>query len=490
MSLGKRIISGYLWTFFGQWIVRLSGLASTLILVRILSPSDFGLIALATLVVGFFDVLTNTGVNRYILLQDELDNNLLDSAWTVNFLFRILTACLIYFSSGYFAEYFNDNRLIEALQFICITQSLSAAKNIGMNIDIKEGKFKSVTLLNIISKIFAVSTGIYFAFTIQNYWALIYSTFVFEIVNLIGSYYLSSYRPRFNFRIKPQLFLFTYKLMFRSILGFTRSKLDTLLIGSAYGTVGTGKFSIALEFAQLPLLEIIAPSTMPIFSGLVQYKNDKILLFDKTFKYLSLVYLLIIPSIIGIFVIADQISDLVLGEKWGNTSNIMKMLAILMLPFSLQSILDNLYDTFGKTGTNAIVDFLSSILILAAFYYGSLENLDQFVLARVIVGSITFLFMILVAKIVIGFPIKKMITVLFVPSSATLVMFLSFNYIYLNTDHSVIGLVLNVSFGAMAYTLAVLLLLILLKKKSNLWQFNYSLVVSVLLKIKTKFRQI
>jgi O-antigen/teichoic acid export membrane protein len=487
MSLTKRIFSGYLWSFLGQWVVRLTGLASTLILVRVLSPADFGLMALATLVVGFFDVVTQVGVDRYIFLQKNVDNNLLNSGWTINLLFRLLMVILIYLSSDYAAHYFNDLRLASVLKFICITQILSALKNIGMISYIKEGNFKPSTLLNIMSKILAMVVTIYFAITLKNYWCLVYGTLAFEVVNFIGSYYFSSYRPRLNFRFNRELFRFTSNMIFRSIAGFTRSKLDIFLVGN-YGSSAVGKYSIALEFATLPLGEIVAPATMPVFSGIMQYKNDTALLYDKTFKYLSLVYLLIIPAIAGIFITAEQISYVVLGGKWVGIDNTIRLLAVFMLPFSLQGVLDILYDNARRSGTNSVTDVLSIVAILTGFYYFSLENLDEFVVARSAISLFIFFFMIVLAQVVINFSIKKMMTVLFIPCIATTVMLLSFHYLYINTELNIQGLLLNVCFGGLIYFIAGLFLLSILKNKSDLWHFCYSLVLHSLSKTLKKIK--
>lgn len=483
MSLAKRILSGYIWTFLGQWAVRLSGLISTLVLVRILNPADFGLMTLVTLVVGFFDIITQVGVDRYIFLQDSMDDELLNSGWTVNFLFRLLMVVLIYFSATYAANYFNDVRLVAVLQFICITQLLSALKNIGMIRYIKEGNFKPATLLNIVSKLFAATATIYFAITLKNYWCLVYGTLVSEIINLIGSYCVSSYRPKLNFRFNKKLFNFSYKMIFRSVLGFARAKLDVFLVGH-YGTTSVGKYSVAQEFALLPLSEIISPATTPFFSGVIQYKNDIPLFYDKIFKYLSLVYLFVIPAICGIFITADQIANVVLGGKWVGVDNTIRWLAVLMLPFSLQGILDILYDSAGKSGTNAIVDILGIMLLGFIFYYFSLENLDGFVIVRSAIGVFIFCFMILVARLIINFSIKKMLILLIIPCIASSMMIFSFYYVYMNTDLTILGLVLNIIFGAFVYFISGVLLFSMLKNKSDLWHFGYSLIVSVLLKFK------
>ncbi len=477
MTLTKRIFSGYIWTIFGQWIMRLSGLVSTLILVRILTPADFGLIPLAMLVIGFFDLITGIGVERYILLQDNLDDHLLNSSWTANFILKGLMVIAIYALSGHAANYFGDARLEDVLKFVCITQILPAFKNVGMVKFIKAGNFKPVTFLGIISRLFGIVTTLYFAYSLRNYWCMVYGSFVSELVGLVGSYFISNYRPKLDFKFHRHLFEFSYKLMFRGVTGYTRSKLDIFLVGH-YGTTAVGKYSVAQEFALLPLSEIISPAAVPFFSGVIQYKNDKTVFYDKVFKYLSLVYLFVIPAICGIFITAEQIADIVLGGKWVGVDNTIRWLAVLMLPFSLQGVLDILYDSFGKSGTNTFVDILGIILIGFMFYYFSLENLDEFVMARSAIGLFIFSFMILIAKIAIDFSIKKMLMILLIPCIGSLIMLLSFYYIYTNTDLTILGLALNVLFGAFVYFISSVLLFKLLKNKSDLWHFGYSLIAN------------
>ena len=458
MTLAKKIATGYFWTFIGNWSIRLIGIGSMLILVRILSPTDFGLMAIATLVIGGFDILTNAGIQRYILLQANVDSQLLDSSWTLNLLLRTIMIVLIYNTAGFAGEYFNDTRLKEVLEFICITQFVTALRNIGMVLHIKDGNFKPQATLSVIAKISATATTIYFAYLLENYWCLVYGTLTHVIISVLGSYYFHPYRPSFNFKFHREQFIFSSKLMLRTTAGYIRSKLDIFLVGKGFGLEGTGKYSVAQEFAILPFAEIISPATMPIFSGLAQYKNNRKILFDKTFKYLTLVYLILIPSIVGVIITAKQICFLLLGQKWAGAEDIMRALALLMLPFSLQPILNNLYDYLGKPGITAIVDWLGIILICSTLFL-SLNTVEEFAYIRSAIGVFIFLFMIVLARIVIKLPIKLMVRVLLVPCISSYAMFLGFDLLYINNELSPKGLALNVFFGAAVYALIAFFLI-------------------------------
>ena len=169
MSIQKKLTVAYLWNLLGKWGVRFIGIGSTLVLVRLLDPSAFGLVALATICIGFFETLTDIGINRYLISQTQLDKQAMDSSWTVALLLKIALIFLIIALSGFLADFMNAPEIQLIIVVVACSGIFSALNNIGLVQFEKELDFKRVSALLLSAKLVSTAVMLVFAFWLQNY---------------------------------------------------------------------------------------------------------------------------------------------------------------------------------------------------------------------------------------------------------------------------------------------------------------------------------
>jgi O-antigen/teichoic acid export membrane protein len=490
LSIQKKLANAYLWNVVGRWGIRLIGIASTLILVRLIEPTAFGLVALATICIGFFDTFTDLGINRYLISQTEIDNKALNTSWTLAILIRSFVTATLILSSGFLAEFVGAPEVQTIIMVVSIGGLLGSFNNIGLVQYEKNLDYKKLTLLIIVTKVFATMLTLFIAFIYPNHWALIAGGLLSAVIYLFGSYFICEYRPKFDFRFNKKQFSFSLKIMLRAIIGYSRNKLDTLLVGKLFNASMVGKYSIGLEFAVLPLAEVITPASRAMFPALAQYKNQKEELFDKTYKYFALVYMFVLPCIVGIWFVAPQFCPVILGEKWAETSPIMASLAILMLPFPLTAITNNLFDYLGKTGLSIFGDVVGISLLLACFWLIPFENVEQFSITRGLVGLAAFFAVLLFARFTIGLSLFKMFTVLAIPALSAACMYCFFSFIYVNTEVSLVGLLINMIIGALVYCISLFCIMYVAKDKVIVWKFWYERLSSLISQGITHYKRV
>ncbi|MBE91052.1 oligosaccharide flippase family protein [Alteromonas macleodii] len=486
MSIQKKLTVAYLWNLLGKWGVRFIGIGSTLVLVRLLDPSAFGLVALATICIGFFETLTDIGINRYLISQTQLDKQAMDSSWTVALLLKIALIFLIIALSGFLADFMNAPEIQLIIVVVACSGIFSALNNIGLVQFEKELDFKRVSALLLSAKLVSTAVMLVIAFWLQNYWALVAGGVCNALVYCIGSYQISSYRPELNFNIAKGQLRFSGKIMVRAVLGYTRNKLDTFLVGRLFDNGAVGKYSIGLEFAVLPLAEVITPASTAMFPALAGYKNNKQELFDKTYKYFGLVYGFVMPCVVGIWFVAPQFCDVILGPKWADTAPVMAALSVMMLPYPLTAITNNLFDYLDKTQYSLFSDSMGIALLVGAFCFFTFSELSDFAWARGVVALIAFLCILIFTRLTIGLSIKKMSSVLLLPSLAASAMWSCLEYGYHFTELSLLALVGNITIGAVAYSMALSILLRIFAKFDPTWEFWWIKLKTLPVKLYTE----
>ncbi len=471
MDIKRKLFSAYFWSIGGSWCVRLIGIGSTLILVRFIEPESFGLVAISTLCIGFFETLNSVGIARYLMTQTELDQESLDSAWTLNIIVRLIVSIVIILSSPYMATYFNEPRLEGIIWFVAINGFFTAFYNMGLIRLRKKLQFKKLVLLHMVSKVFSTLVTLSILFVSPDHWALLIGSGSYIWMYLIGSYYIYNFRPRVNFNFDKGMYSFSMFILLRNILSYLRNRGDVFIVSKFFDMASIGRYKIGLEFAVLPFTEVISPAGQAIFSGLSNYKNNTEDLFDKTYKYLALVYLFIIPSIVGIWFVSPQFCTVILGEKWAATAPIMSSLAVLMLSYPIRAMTNNLYDYLGKAKLGLFNDFIGLVLLILISTTIVFDDVNDFSEMRGHIGIVFFLFILAFARLTINLSIAKMLEVILIPAVSSSFMYWVFSHVYFNDELTLLGLLSNVVVGAISYSVFFTVLVILIKPYSKLWKF-------------------
>ncbi len=486
MDIQKRLISAYLWSVCGKWGVRCLGIGSTLILVRLIEPESFGLVALSTICIGFFETIHTIGIGRYLMTQTNLSQNSINSAWTLNIILKLIMSLGLIFLSPHIAEFFNEPNLELIIKVVAINGFFKVFNNLGLVRLKKNLEFKKITYLEVVSKVFATILTVVLAYISPDHWALIIGSCSYVWVYLIGSYYIYDYRPKIRLKFEKAMFSFSSYMIFRNVLSYLRNRGDVFIVSKLFDTTSIGRYKIGLDFAVMPFSEVIAPAGAAIFPGMANFKHNTKELFDKTYKYLALVYLFIIPCIVGIWFIAPQFCTVVLGDKWADTAPIMASLAVLMLSYPISAMTNNLYDYLGNPKLGIFNDLIGLAFLVLLSTTIVFDDVIQFSELRGYVGIAIFIFVIAFAKLTINFSIRKMFEVIIVPVVASMFMVWIFNHIYFNVEMTFLGLISNVFTGVISYAVSLSILVSLSKSYSKIWQFWFEKAVTASVVMKKR----
>ncbi len=480
-------INAYKWTLIQKWLVRGLGLFSTLILVRLLSPEDFGIVALSSLVIGFFEVLGASGKIKYIIKKNNVSTADLNCAWTLNLLLRFTLTLVVFLSAPLFAAHLNEPKLILVLRCTCLILIIDSFKNIGLALELKAMNFKSTTQINVFSKLIAFIVTLSLAFHLKSYWALIIGTIVLKLCELAGSYILHSFRPKLSLTKITEQWSFSKWIFLTSISGFLRARLDILLLGANLGVKETGLYSVAEEFSVLPETEIIAPAMQPLYSVFSSMLNDHKKLENKVHQTIYLTYAFLIPCCIGISMLAEQITYVVLGEKWSEVVGLMQLLPFIMLNFLTYGLFLNISELMHKMKYTLLIDLLGSVIFILLIYTSVDLSVNDFAGYRITLAIILYITTLFCFNKVLNISIMPIIYALILPTVCGLIMLLGLYYVSdILKGNSFINLAINIVIGSVIYFGTYALALSLLKSQHTMFSFQYCLLSAIKSKLIQK----
>ncbi|MBV7299790.1 oligosaccharide flippase family protein [Enterovibrio paralichthyis] len=364
MTLGKRVAVGYLWNLFTKWANRLVGLVSTLFLVRLLAPADFGVVALASIVLAFFVMLSDAGTEKYLIKADECSTEMLNSAWSLNILLKGACGAIVALFSHQIAAFMHEPVLVNVLLVASLIPVIGAFKNVGLVQYERELNYKPLMQFSVSVKLAVLPITLGLAWYLENYWALIAGLVASEVLTVIGSYLIHPFRPRWSRHLWRHQWSFSQWHLLSMTSGYVRARIDAFLLGRYLAAGDVGIYRVSQEFAWLPFTELISPATNSMYAGLTQIRDDSKALHTGILSYLALSYLLVIPCVFGLYALSDLFTAVLLGDKWTQAAPVIGLLGFLMLSMPLNICLQTVLTSQAKIQYLVIIDLIMISLIV------------------------------------------------------------------------------------------------------------------------------
>lgn len=330
MSLASSVLKSSGFMVFGSLFQKSAGLISTLILARLLLPEDFGKVAFLALTVNFFNVLSITGTQQYILSKENIDEKDLNTAISLDLLmkgaFWLVLVCL----SAFICDFFNMEDAHTALLVLSLTILIKASRNPGFYLHQKELNYKLLFQVELTAKVLSVVVVIFLAFLYKSYWAIVIGDLVSSVVLLCGSYKLHNFRPKFSLeRIKVQ-WTFSKWLFFKGVIGYSKSNLDQMFVTKNFDAATTGSFYMARDIALLPAFDLLNKALTPLLPAFAKSKNSNEKLNQKVSFSFLFVNILAFPICAMMYSAADSIILVLLGKNWVHVTDIFRSFIPLM----------------------------------------------------------------------------------------------------------------------------------------------------------------
>jgi lipopolysaccharide exporter len=474
----------------GQSILnKLIGLVSTLILARVLLPEDFGIVAIATIAIGFFQILSNTGSLLYLLRKEEVSDSEINTSFTINLLIRGSLCFCMSGVSFIFADWYDDERLILliiALSIVFFVQTLQSPGVIYLK---RAQNYGKIVKLNVISKVFAVTASVFVALIYQSYWALVAGQAISALISSLGSYFIIPYRPKLELSNAKKQWVFSGWIIPQAILGFFRTQLDTILVSSTFGKSELGSYHTMKYFAFMPSAYLIIPISETFLVELRKAKIDHRYFCNQFNASLILVLLLAIPICGFFFKFHEDIIRILLGENWLKYSELLAALSMLIPASSIFHHCCRTIIVHNKPKHILFYEIVSFTLLYGTLFFIGLDNLLFFTYARGSIENIMcLLFLVYVSFRYTSFlnSIKLFVGILAVTSCSYISYYLVDQLPYLLSPLIFDFLIKSMCFFLLFYIFIATLHILFLRKLSD-WLYLESLVFRFVKPIIVKF---
>lgn len=429
------------------------GVISTLILARVLVPDDFGLVAIAILLLGIVDVLGNTSSMNYLLRKEFVNDDDINTAFTLNMMVKLILCIIFFFSASFIAYYFNDQRLENVIHVFSLIILIKALSNPAEAYLRRNHEYAKIVKVSLVSKVISVLAAVSIALFFKSYWALVVGQLTSITVNTIGSYIIKPYSPKINFRNIKNQWEFSSWIIPQSVFGYLRTQLDTFLVSFNFSKDILGSYHVLKYLCYLPISNIIAPAIQPLTVELSKVKNCKTQLSKQYSITFFVTMCLAFPITSIMYYYSDLIVEVLLGKNWMEYSNLLALMSFLVVSTVLLHQSNRVLLVNGKTKGLFYYEIFSFLFIYIILYsLIGFEDLIRFTFSRVALEFICcFFYFTVVTILYIGF--KSYLKIIL---STSFIIFSSFSGLVL-TDLSNINLSIPI-FNLLANSLIYLVI--------------------------------
>ncbi|MEL7297288.1 MAG: lipopolysaccharide biosynthesis protein [Pseudomonadota bacterium] len=453
---------------FSKLAIRFIGLISTLILVRLLDPEDFGIAAMAMTLVAMVELLTTFGFEVAIIQNQQANADDYNTAWSLNVSLGLAAGTLLLLLAYPASVFYGQSELIAVFAVLSLSTFSQGLENIGLVDFRKHLTFDKEFAFRVSVKVIGFAITIPLAFWLRSYWALVIGSVSTRIATTILSYWAHPYRPRWSFKALDRIMNFSKWLFLNNMVNMFRRVGPDLIIGRISGAKGLGLYSISYEISNLPTTELVAPANRALLPGFSKIADDQARIGKQFVRVAGLLSLLSLPTGFGIAATAELFTPIVLGDEWIAAIPLIQVLALFGAVTAIQSPIATVLMAIGKPKTVSLVSLAQLFIVLPLLaYLNQRFGVIGAAIAMLATSCLAMPTYAVLASRQMNVPVGSFTRVVSKPLLAALVMFYCVWRALPSLDATVPDLLLASSAGATLFVAMVALLWLISGRPQN-----------------------
>lgn len=428
-DLGKKSKASVLWDVSGGLVRQLSFLLITIVLKRLLTPEEFGVVALSMVFITISEIFIDSGFTSGLIQQKGTKNITYSSVFYVNLLISIIYSALLILCSPLIADFFEKPIIENVLYFLAIIPPIAALGRVQLAILTKDINFKSLTKRDLVGTLSGGLLGLLAAYNGIGVYSLVIQQITMITVSTMMLWFATGWYPKLEFSITElkKLFSFSGYVFLDDLFRRVASKIDTIFIGKAFSPTILGFYTNAETLkAQVEVYTSTSISKVlfPVFSQLQDDKAEFRRTYLKSFNIVTgLIVMLIGPvSFLSYFIITT-----LFGEKWIPSVILFQILILSSIVSPHVRMMGRAVLALGYSKLKFKVGILQRLFKLLPICIGLFYGIQEFTIAMAVSAILVFLALCFLYQKILNISVQLHLKGFFIPN-IPLILFIIINY--------------------------------------------------------------
>jgi O-antigen/teichoic acid export membrane protein len=373
VSLRSKVMPGLFWLGGTRLLSQVLTWAVTIVVIRLLSPADYGLLAMATVFMGFLALVAEAGLGPALIQAPQVDDDTLRRIFGAVILIDTGLCALQFAAAPAIAFFFAEDRLIPIIRVLALQFLLMIFTVIPTALLSRRLSFKGQSMIGLASAVGASLTSLVLALAGYGVWALVASTLVAGLCNAVALNVVQPYleRPSFSLKGMRRFMVLGGQVTAARVLSFAYSQADVFIGGRVLGKDLLGFYSVSLHLASLPVQRISGVVNQIAFPAFAQASQDPKTVPLHMLKGVRMLSLLSFPVLWGISSVAPEFVAVLLGPRWQAAVGPLQLLPLVMPITILSPFLNTAFQGIGRAGVVVRNMLTASIIMPVLFWAGT-----------------------------------------------------------------------------------------------------------------------
>jgi len=393
-TIKEQTFSGVKWTALESASTRVITFVLSILLARLLTPTDFGTIGVLAVFMAVSQTFIDSGFTHALVRKPDLSNDDCCTVFYFNIVIALVCYGMLFFGAPLIAHFFKMEELTSVVRVYCFTLVIGALEAVQITRLTIRLDFKSLAKINVASSFASGVLGVALAYYGFGVWALVWQSVGARVFHLTLTWFAAKWCPSLTFSTKSfrELFAFGSKLLLGNLLWTADDNLTPVLIGKFFQKSDLGFYDRGKHFAYLPsstIMDILDRVTFPILAK-IQDDRDRLLLIYR--KYIRSSSMAIMFPLLLLAALARPAIGLLLGEKWFECAIYLQVFIFATLFTHIQRLNLNLLKVTGRSDYVLKIEVWKRLISISMIFAGVPFGVLGICVARVIYAQIALLF--------------------------------------------------------------------------------------------------
>lgn len=365
-SLKHQAVKGVMWSAVERFSVQGIQFILTIIIARLVLPSDYGLIAMLGIFLAIAQVFVDSGFSNALIQKKDRTETDFSTVFYFNIFISIIIYFLLYISAPYISTFYKEPELSSVTRWIglnIIISSFSIVQRAKLTINVD---FKRQAKASLVAVLVSGAIGIFLAYKGWGVWALVAQTLSNSLLNTLLLWIFAKWIPKWVFSRESfhTLFSFGSKLLLSGLLHTIYINLYSLVIGRRYSSMDVGFYNRAYQFANFPSINIVGIINRVIFPIQCEMQDDNERLKTSFIKYLRMSCFIIFPLMIIMAVLSKPFILLLLTEKWLPAAELLSILCFAYMWYPVMVVNNQILNVKGRSDYFLYAEIIKKIVAI------------------------------------------------------------------------------------------------------------------------------
>ena len=391
-SLKDKTVKGVGWSaidsILGHGITFLVGL----VLARLLSPSEYGLIGIVTIFITVFNAIIDSGFSQAVIRKKDADNDDYNTMFITNMVLSVIMFFVLFFCAPAIAHFFKRDELVNLTRVMGVVMIINALSITQNTVLTKKIDFKTKTKASLISALLSGVVGIVMALMGFGVWALVGQQITKQLVNTVCLWFFNKWWPNFKFNHQSFRYMwgFGWKLLASSLLDNIWNQMYQVVVGKFYSPATLGQYSRSKEYASVFSVNINSIVGRVSFPVLAEIQDDKKRLVSAYRRIIKTTMFVTTICMISLGAIAEPLIYCLIGPKWHEAATFLPLICLSMSLHPLHAINLNMLKVQGRSDLFLKLEILKKIIAIGPICLGIFVDIYWMVAGTIVTGFIAF----------------------------------------------------------------------------------------------------